>query len=110
MITLVAAVLAIGLVTGSANAGPTAQIIAGPGAATTTFTTAKVVMLHGSKAVFHNFDIAPHNVKSTTGLFSSATVGLLGSANVNGVTKLKKGSYNFICTIHPNMKGTLIVK
>jgi plastocyanin len=88
------------------------RILAAPGAAglPVFFPSQTVIVPRGSTATFTNLDVAPHNVKSTTpGLFSSNIIGLGQSAPVNGVSKLKKGKYNFICVVHPNMKGALRV-
>lgn len=96
--------------TGVSNAGPGTTIIAGPLAASAGYLTKKPMMLRGQKVKFTNLDIAPHDVRSTTGRFSSALIGIGQSTPVNGVSSLPPGKYGFFCSIHPNMKGTLTVR
>jgi azurin len=44
-------------------------------------------------------------------LFQSKLIGLGETATVDGVEKLQSGkSYGFFCTVHPGMRGTLIVQ
>jgi hypothetical protein len=60
-------------------------------------------------------DTVPHDVtaqgKGADGkpLFQSAQVGTGQSAPVEGVQYLTTGSYPYICSIHPFMKGTITV-
>jgi plastocyanin len=56
----------------------------------------------------HSGSGAPHNVTSTQGLFSSATIST-GTTPVNGTQFLSPGTYPFVCTIHAGMKASLIV-
>jgi plastocyanin len=87
------------------------QFVAGPLAAFYgKYVTATVVMFQGATGVFRNFDVAPHDVTSNAGLFGSATVGLAKTTPIFGLETLSPGKYGFFCRIHPNMKGTLIVR
>lgn len=87
------------------------QFVAGPVAAFYgKYVTATVVMFQGATGVFRNIDVAPHDVTSNAGLFGSATVGLAKTTPVLGLNTLSPGKYGFYCRIHPNMKGTLIVR
>jgi len=43
-------------------------------------------------------------------LFYSPLIGLNQSEEVLGVGNLKPGTYSFLCTLHPGMKGKLIVQ
>jgi plastocyanin len=92
------------------NAALNGQIIAIPGNAPFPFPTARVVVAQGSVAVFHNFDTVLHNVTSTKGLFASASIGLGKSSTISAVARLAPGTYAFVCTFHPAMKGQLIVR
>ena len=95
---------------GSSGAAVNTEIIAGPGSFITTFYTPAVVITKGGTATFLNLDSAPHNVFSVpAGKFSSNTIGIGKSTPVKGVSALKRGTYKFKCTIHPNMTGTLTV-
>jgi plastocyanin len=108
---LAAAALLIALGTsGVSNAALPTQIIAGPEAFTLGYLTKNPSVPKGGSVVFRNFDLAPHDVVSVSGLFRSAIIGLGKSAPVLRVSSLKRGRYAFYCTIHPNMKGTLTVK
>jgi len=102
--------LAVAPVGSQALPKPQGQIIAVFGNATFPFPTARVVITPGSTVTFRNFDVVAHNVTSTAGLFSSATIGLSGATSVNRVNLLPPGTYPFVCSLHPNMKGALIVK
>jgi plastocyanin len=104
-----AGVLALTMNVASAANNPT-PVIAGPGAAIVNYLTPKVVLLKGRTLNFQNRDIAPHDVRSTNGLFNSALIHLNQVTRVYGAERLVKGSYGFYCSIHTNMKGTIIVK
>ena len=105
-----AGALAFSMNAASAAANPT-PVVAGPLGAILNYATPKVVLLAGRSLNFRNLDIAPHNVVSTNGLFSSALIGLNKSTQVYGAEHLVKGGkYGFYCTLHGNMKGTIIVK
>jgi hypothetical protein len=92
-----------------------------------------MVMQHGGKLQYANFDLVRHNVvqdvladhKSLTSgkakwcrqfkrgkcpLFYSGLIGLDQSEDVLGVSSLKAGTYSFYCTLHPGMKGKLVVQ
>jgi plastocyanin/glucose/arabinose dehydrogenase len=80
------------------------------------YVPSQVVVDRGGSLTHTNVDIAPHNVVSTardaaTGepLFSSGPPQGIGAYEVEGVSSLAPGSYGFICTIHPPMRGTLTV-
>ncbi len=81
----------------------------GSAGGSTTFT-----MDQGGLAPFQNQGANQHNVTATangpdgTPLFSSPTIGT-GSTVVNGTQFLTPGAYTFICTVHPQMVGTLAV-
>lgn len=82
-----------------------------PGAAAAGYTPGTVLVLRGRALYYLNLDVAPHNVRSITGLFNSgAPVGVGKRDIVAGVERLKKGKYGFYCTLHPNMRGTLQVR
>jgi plastocyanin len=112
---LVAAIAA--LVTGvTPGALADQQISAGQGAATAGFTTKQVTMAQGERLTFQNNDsTARHNVVARMNgpdgkpLFESDTIGGGQSAFVNGSQYLKTGTYDFYCTLHGNMTGTLTV-
>lgn len=86
------------------------QVVAGPGAAVTTYATPVVFIEQGQSLTFSNFDVAQHDVDARNGSFQSELVGLGGSTPVVGVEALAPGSYEFFCSLHSNMTGTLTVQ
>lgn len=85
-------------------------VVAGPGnASSPVYYTPFVVLQKGQALNFVNLDIAPHDVRSTSGLFFSKIITIGKKTTVVGVKNLKKGPYKFYCSIHPIMKGTLRV-
>ena len=89
-----------------------ASVVAGPGAASTTYLTPVMVTPPGGPLSFTNLDVAQHDVTSDQpGLFHSKLIGLGQTAPVDGLENVKSGqSYSFHCSIHPGMRGTLIVR
>jgi plastocyanin len=80
-----------------------------------TFVTTDVSIAQGERVSFHNGDVNIHNVTSTAKgsdgrpLFESKTADNNQTVPVEGTQYLTSGSYPFVCTIHPNMRGTLNV-
>jgi plastocyanin len=104
--------------------------LAAPEAETVGFATPVVVVPQGQALTFVNADPASyfHNLFSTERLpkgtkepwcasfapgqcprFYSDTIEAGQTAPVTGVPKLAPGSYDFVCTMHGSMMGTLIV-
>jgi plastocyanin len=104
---LMVLVVVVGGISSQAAIGP---ILAGPGSAGSTYYTPRVVSLQGQSTVFRNLDIVPHDVRHVGGKFSSKIIGFNKQTPVNGVSALPRGTYKFFCSIHPNMKGQLIVR
>ncbi len=62
----------------------------------------------GQKVTVTNKDSAPHTVTDKVGhKFDSGTISPGGSGTFTAPTT--PGTYTFGCTIHPSMKGTLVV-
>lgn len=125
-----AALSLVGLLAAPASAAAAA---AGPGGFAAGFVTPVVVTAPGEAITFANFDVAPHNFvasdafvpkklakkakwcsgfdKGRCPLFWSQTINAGQTTEVEGVDFLESGAqYEFICTLHPNMKGTLVVR
>ncbi len=68
-----------------------------------------VTIVQGEKLTFLNPDVAPHDVTSIDGLFRSETVGIGSEVPVTGAESLSAGTYEFLCSVHTYMKGTLTV-
>jgi len=71
----------------------------------------------GGPLSYTNLDVVQHDVvASDTGpdgapLFRTPLVGFGASAKVEGLEKVQSGkTYGFFCSLHPNMRGSLIVQ
>ena len=73
----------------------------------TRFTPATLTIKAGDSVTWVNKDPFPHTATSKAGGFDSQLVAAGASWTF---TPKKKGSFAYICTIHPTMKGTLQVK
>jgi plastocyanin len=116
-----------------ASPASAATAAAGPGGFAAGFLTPVVVTAPGEAITFVSADVAPHNfiadgvylpkklAKKTKWcsayaatmcpLFWSPTIGVGQTAEVEGEDFLKSGEqYPFYCSIHPGMKGTLVVR
>jgi plastocyanin len=61
----------------------------------------------GTTVSWKNEDGEPHTVVSTDGLFRSAA---LDENDSFKFTFAKPGTYKYVCSIHPKMVGTIVVK
>ncbi len=91
------------------------HILAFLGAAGGNFSTRSVTIPRGGTLTFQNLDVIVHNVTATKlrkkrPAFRSGDVHFGAKAEVAGVGALKPGAYRYICSIHPNMRGTLHVR
>ena len=81
----------------------------------TIYLTPQVTMDQGEPLTLYNFDTAGHDVTSVaqhpggTPLFSTPIIGFGEAAFVVGSQYLTTGSYEFFCSIHQYMVGTLTV-
>jgi plastocyanin len=122
--------LALGPLSGPASAAVAA---AGPGGFAAGYVTRVVVIGEGENISFFNADVAPHDFvadgvflkkkaakkarwcsgydKGKCPLFWSPRIGVGETVEVEGLEMLKAGDQvPFFCTLHPSMKGTLIVR
>ena len=96
----------------SAPAALAGTVYAGP---PSQFFTSSVTIDQGEAVTFTNLDFIAHDVtaqgKGPDGkpLFASALTNGGGSSPVSGTEFLTTGDYPFVCSIHPNMLGTLTV-
>lgn len=60
----------------------------------------------GTKVVFVNRDGAPHTA-TRRGSFDT---GVLRKGNAQAVRFKRRGAYRYICTIHPSMRGRIVVR
>jgi plastocyanin len=71
------------------------------------FAPASLTIRAGTTVTWLNEDEEPHTVVSASGLFRSKAIDTQESFTF---TFEKPGEYHFICTIHPQMMGTVIVQ
>ena len=73
-----------------------------------TFQPAVLTIATGETVEWKNAGIVPHTATSLDGkTFDSGTI---QTAESRKVTLSKQGTFEYICTLHPNMKGRLIVR
>ena len=70
------------------------------------FSSASVTVSVGDTVTWHNSGQQPHTATANDGSFDTGTVNSGGSASH---TFNSPGTFSYICTIHPNMKGTVRV-
>ena len=61
----------------------------------------------GATITWTNMDQEPHTVMSSDGLFRS---GALDTGDSFSFTFDQPGTYQYVCTIHPRMVGTVVVE
>jgi plastocyanin len=71
------------------------------------FTPMAVTVSAGTTVTWRNDDEEPHTVVSQDGLFRSAAID--GGEHFS-YKFAKPGTYKYVCTIHPRMVGTIVVK
>ncbi|HEV3229235.1 MAG TPA: plastocyanin/azurin family copper-binding protein [Solirubrobacteraceae bacterium] len=107
---VLAAVLVLGASAAIAYADQT--IYAGP---PTQFIGGNITISQGEKVTFTNVDVVTHDVTAQSkgpdgkAAFASAHTDPGGSQPVVGTEYLTTGSYQYICSIHPYMTGTITV-
>lgn len=70
------------------------------------FTPATLTVHRGDKVTWVNKDLVPHTV-TAAGVFDSHS--LAPQASWSWVAR-KPGRYDYVCTLHPTMKATLVVE
>jgi glucose/arabinose dehydrogenase/plastocyanin len=94
--------------------GTEGNVVAGPLAQSAGFLTPSVSLAKGSPLTFTNLDAISHNLASKAvtedgrRLFAAPNIAS-GTTTVEGADKLPVGKYEFLCTVHPSMAGTLEV-
>jgi plastocyanin len=71
------------------------------------FAPKSVTVKKGQKVTWTNSDPAPHNVTSSDGTIKSKD---FAKGQSFTYTASKAGTFHYVCTIHPQMKATLIVQ
>jgi len=124
---------ALTLVLGITAPASAAEVVTAPGGFLAGFIPPVVVIAEGEGINYTNADVAQHNFvaadaflskraakkakwcsgfdKGRCPLFWSPTIATGEAAEVSGLQRVKAGDqYEFLCTLHPNMTGTLIVR
>lgn len=71
------------------------------------FTPADIIVNAGDTVIWTNEDSAPHTVESSDGTLRSDE---LSNGDKYEYKFTKAGKYNYICGIHPSMKGSVTVQ
>ena len=71
------------------------------------FTQPNITVPVGTRVIWHNQDSAGHTVTTVEPLFASGTVSRDGNFSF---TFEEPGTYEYYCSIHPYMTGTVIVE
>jgi len=71
-----------------------------------TFNQPTLTVKKGDVVTWTNQDAAPHTVTGDNGGLSSPTIGMNGTYSF---TFTSVGTFNYHCTFHPSMKGTVVV-
>ena len=95
------AVLLLALASGAARADDTVTI------KNFDFAPMALTVSAGSTVTWRNDDEEPHTVVSQDGLFRSAAI---DGGQTYAFKFDKPGTYKYVCTIHPKMVGTIVVK
>jgi plastocyanin len=99
---------------GSSSAGSSGVQATGSNGPTVTiqgfaFHPSTLTVSPGTKVTFINEDSVQHTATGSAGSSFIAS-GTLNKGQSYTVTFTKAGTYSYICTIHPNMHGEVIVK
>lgn len=71
-----------------------------------TFAPATLTVLAGSTVTWNNHDEEPHTVAATDGSFHSPG---MGTGTTYSHTFPTAGKFDYVCSIHPSMHGTVVV-
>lgn len=99
------------------------NVVAGPQASATNYVTTQVLSSSGTTVSFLNLDTTTHDVtsratktvvvkkkKRVVPLFHAPITASGGVSAIPGTEGLAPGSYDFYCSLHPGMTGTLTVQ
>lgn len=106
------AAVPIALLVVAAPAAAEKRIIATP---INQYATPSVTMDQGEPLFFRNFDASNHDVVARAAgpdgkpIFSTPLIGPGAESAVAGAQSLSAGTYQFFCSVHSNMAGTLTV-
>lgn len=106
ILAMATAIVAL-VLAGQASAGPaaTASGTKKVGIVNFTFKPGKLTVTKGTTVSFHNSDSVAH---TATG--SGLNTGTIGPGKSKTLKVTHKGTYPYHCSIHPSMRGTIVVK
>ena len=111
VLVLAAALLALGSV--PTHAGPLDQRIV---AAAIAYHPDEITLVQGEVLEFTNLDTAPHDVVALRNgadgqpAFATPVIRAGTTVGIEGLDKIAPGVYDFTCTLHPQMLGTLYLE
>jgi plastocyanin len=97
------AVAAASMLIGSVTAAPVVHTVTIDGFE---FHPSTVTVSKGDVVVWRNRDPVPHTATATAAGLDSAEIGPNGSFRF---TATRAGRFEYVCTLHPTMKGMLVV-
>jgi plastocyanin len=75
--------------------------------AKSTFTPSRIVVKQGETIIWVNHDVVRHDATAANRIWKAGTI-LPGKSGTFTATKV--GTFDYICTRHPSMKGTIVVE
>ena len=96
--------LLLGVCSAAALAAPTTHTVV---IADMKFTPQSLTVKQGDTVVWVNKDFFPHNAQAQDRAFDSRDLATNASWRY---VAAKAGTFPYVCTLHPTMKGTLVVK
>ena len=81
-----------------------------------TFIPEEITIAKGEPLEYTNLEPTPHNLialrlgKDGKPVFRTDTIGAATTVVVEGLDKLEPGVYDFTCTLHPRMFGTIYLE
>ena len=106
-IKVIMAVAALALSWGAGRAAAAPEHTIQVSAKNFMFNPATITVKAGATVTWLNLDEEPHTVFSNAGLFRSSA---LDTKESFSFTFDKPGTYHYLCTIHPQMLGTIVVE
>ena len=96
--------LALTVLTGAGQTKPRSHVI---DIAAFQFAPAQITVAAGDTVTWSNHDIVPHTATAVNGAWDSGT---LERKARRSVVIRAKGKIDYQCTLHPSMKGTVVVR
>lgn len=97
----------------SSSASNTSQSVASTGAVTIEnmmFSPSQITVAKGGTVTWTNKDSIPHTVTDDLSNVGGPASGDIQPGKTYSFTFDKTGSFQYHCTIHPSMRGTIVVK